>query len=157
MQRQRWKRNKCVVCHPKWITIDFCDMTCTKYIQAQRVCTLLPEQLLSLRLRADMALQQPLHSRVQRAAHSLHCHGRLPLGEAEPLQLQAGLLHLVRCHQLQSSTYNDGQSAVTTNQQVLIGSGISTMLQPVNVHMHSMQNLRQRPPVGSRPTHRHPS
>jgi hypothetical protein len=84
------------------------------------MCTLSLEQLLGLQLRADVAFQQPLHRWVQRAARNLHCRGRLPLGEAEPLQLQAGLLHLVRCHQLQSSKHVENQSAVMTNQQVLI-------------------------------------
>lgn len=82
------------------------------------LCTLLQEQPLSLRLGADVALQQPLHSGVQRAARNLHRRGRLPLGEAEPLQLQAGLLHLVHRHQLQSSRYDDRRPAVAAGQQV---------------------------------------
>ncbi len=61
------------------------------------------EQLLCLWLGGDMPLQQPLHGRVQRAAAQLHRRGRLPLCEAYPLQLHAGLLHLVQRHELRAS------------------------------------------------------
>lgn len=63
------------------------------------------EQLLCLWLGGDMPLQQPLHGRVQRAAAQLHRRGRLPLREAYPLQLHAGLLHLVQRHELQHQQF----------------------------------------------------